>query len=310
MSIPDGVYDWKNSKGQSMYMLQQPTFYSGVYTYTPIFKDDDTTSCTKDDDSVKKTYLIVVKNTCLSGDIYTFQWVYKTAADKTPPELNEFFYPLCLSIAPDAPVSGSSSCWDPYFSFQNVSSNADKKEYQTQIICPPMEVKPCSCIPKGYIVEKGTYMTSEVGTYSTVSAPCSVPWARTSTNGIETFTLSWYMDLTERFHTLYKEYHGLQPPLCLDAPKTYWRYFDGTSQCTQTGCGTTPDEKCKYEDMCACLEDNGIHDNPVCLAIAKKNSKTPWWAWLFIALGIVLVVIGITWVSVVISRKSKSRRRR
>jgi len=297
MIIPDGVYDLKNSKGQSLWVYGR--------WKQPFFKDDtDNTSCTNLD--IFKAYLIVIRNTCFTDkEIYTFQWVFKTDADKNPPELNEVLIPNVFSIRPDDMMCTAANL-DPYFSFQNTSVvNTEKKVYQTQIICPPMAIKPCSCIPKGFVVDKGTYISSEEGT-DPIFPPCSLPWARTANSNVEMFTLTWVMDLTERFWQVYKEYYGLQPPECFDSPTTYWRNFEGN--CIQTGCGTTPDENCKYADMCTCLEDNGIHDNPTCLALSQQKNLS-WWIWLLIAIGIILVVTAILFTWVVMARKSKTRRR-
>jgi hypothetical protein len=119
------------------------------------------------------------------------------------------------------------------------------------------------------------------------------------------FTLVWKLDLNDEYKSALEEYYHIQPPLCLDAPTIYWRYFEANGECTQTRCSTEPDKTCQYKDMCECLEDNGIHNNPYCLAL-KKKTVMPWWAWLLLSIALVGIIIGIT---VPLSLKKKKTRR-
>ena len=302
MIIPDGVYDWQNSQGQSLWV-------HNVGEDTRLFFGKPESACVDEETKPRQIYLIVLRNTCFPGEIYNFQWIYKDFVDSNPPKLEQaapFQRNLSTSTV-TSPLYANCICCDPYFSFEN-TSKVNEKDFTTHIINPPIEIKPSPTLPKGFISDKTKYLFSQPVEYwmQHIKSPCTVPWPDYSPQNAEMFTLLWKLDLNDGYKSALEEYYHIQPPLCLDAPTIYWRYFEANGECTQTRCSTEPDETCQYKDMCECLEDNGIHNNPYCLAL-KKKTVMPWWAWLLLSIALIGIIIGIT---VPLSLKKKKTRRR
>jgi len=307
MTIPNGIYDVKNSKGQSIWSYSRYYQIQDMYSKQVFFKNEDQTCYS--DLEVEKIYIKVVRNTCFPGEVYNIYWDYQSNVDKGQnlPMNNDFSVSIDHHDDKEGNLVLQCFCCDPYFSFINTTQTSDT-EYRTNIIAPPINI-PAINNQHGrpsFVVPNTRYLTCEETNDYYIKPPCTLPWARISNSNIETFTLSFIGHLNPDQGI--EDYFGIEPPLCLEAPIKYWQYFKDLegkeADCTQNGCTTELTDNCKYKDYCSCLEDNGILDNPYCLSL-KKKTQMPWWAWFLVSVAIVGIILAV---ALPLSLKKKKKR--
>ena len=121
MVIPNGIYDVKNSKGQSIWSFSRYYPIQDVYSKQVFFKNEEQTCFSGLE--VDKIYIKVVRNTCFPGEVYNIYWDYKDNIDDPRPMNNDFSISIDHTNDKEGNLVLQCFCCDPYFSFVNTKKN-------------------------------------------------------------------------------------------------------------------------------------------------------------------------------------------